>query len=289
MVIAQQPSSAPPPNTYNKDVAKIFAGTIPQQQGPSTHMDLPADFHHYYGQQVNQYKDIERKIAKLDLDMDLNYDGYIDNLDPADQGAFESTPPGAMIAAGEMTKALIRLTPYRVDYDGEVVVTFEIAGINRAVSSGEFQSFQEEQASVGHVRVWRDPQRRQLLLDSADPNKRYVEFLPDFHTYPYNLPTVVPRCIYVEGVSVSPRFLGDLRLLVTCTHRAPGSNREGFSESRKRLFRAFRTSFDHILLTIVKEPVRKEFINNNAEGVWWHTDSSGVMRLEKDSIAPSGK
>jgi hypothetical protein len=244
-------------------------------------MDIPGNFHHYYGQSVNQWRDSERKIAKLFIKMDNNYDGTIDIADPADGGAFKSTPPGCMLGVGELSKCLIRLNPYRVEFDGEIVVTLEVAGINRGDESGEFRSFEEEQASVGHVRVWADPSKKQLLLDSADPHRRFVEWLPKWNTYPYNLPNEVPRIVFVEGTSVSPRYLGDLRLLITIAQRVPGSKREDYLESRKKLLKGFRTSFDHILLTVVKSPVRKEFINNNAEAVWWYPDSSGVLRLEK--------
>ena len=267
--------------TFSKEVADVFAGTLPPQQSSSTRMDIPGDFHKYYGQQVNQWNDSERKVAKIDLDMDLNYDGCIDNSDPADGGGFETTPPGCMIGVGEMTKCVIRVLPYRVDMDGEVVVTLEIAGINRGDASGEFASFEQETASVGHVRVWRDKDRKELLLDSSDPNRRFVEWFPHYHTYPYNMPNEVPRTVFVEGVGASPKYLGDLRLLCTVSQRAPGTKREQYMETRKKLLKSFRTTFDHILLTITKKPVAKEFINHNAEAVWWYPDSSGVLRLEK--------
>jgi hypothetical protein len=38
--------------------------------------------------------------------------------------------------------------------------------------------------------------------------------------------------------------------------------------------KSFRTTFDHLLLTVQKQPTTKEFINNNNEGVW---------------VAPSGR
>ena len=47
-----------------------------------------------------------------------------------------------------------------------------------------------------------------------------------------------------------------------------GGTRKGFAASRKKLFKRFRTSFDHILLTVSGTPHRKEFVNANAERVW---------------------
>jgi hypothetical protein len=72
----------------------------------------------------------------------------------------------------------------------------------------------------------------------------------------------------VEGITPSPRFIGDIRILVTVSHRAQGSSRERFSESRKKLLKRFRTSFDHLLVTVNPKPHQKEFINANAEKVW---------------------
>lgn len=261
----------------------------PQQRGFETELDLPADFHRYYGQQVNQWRDNERKIAKLDMDVDMSYDGTIDNEDPADQGGFESTPPGLVLGVGEMSKVVVRVSPYRVDFEGEVVIGLEVVGINRAVRSGLFDSFEEEVASTGRIRIWRDADRTELLLDSADPERRYHEWVADDRIYPANLPGIYPRTFYVEGVSVaggsaaggkevvasgkevvspSQGFSGDLRVLMTVSHREKGTPRESYPEYRKRFVKSFRTTFDHFLVTVRNEPHPKDFINSNSEGVW---------------------
>ena len=257
-------------------------------RGVETEMDLPADNHPYYGQRINQWRDTERKIAKLDMDGDMNYDGTIDNDDPADNGAFESTPPGLMVGTGELTKLLIRIRPYRVDFQGDVVVTLEVVGINRAVRSGRFESFDEEVASTGRIRVWADAAQSKLLLDSANPNLRYHEWVADERIYPANLPGAFPRLVYVEGVStagsqvnssgktvvppgknvVGSGFTGDIRLLCTVSHRKKEATRETYPEYRKRMVKAFRTSFDHVLFTVLDSPAQKIYVNNNAEGVW---------------------
>lgn len=233
-----------------------------------TQMDIPSSFHKYFGQRINNWRDSERAIAKIDLDADLNYDGVTTNNDPQDGGAFEGTPPGLQIGVGEMSRMILRVLPYRVDFDGEVVVSLELSGINRADASGEFESFEEEINTTGRVRVWKDSERKVLLLDSADPNKRYVEFSTQYREYPYNLPNVLPRSVFVEGVKPSTQFTGDLRVLATVSHRAPGTSPESFATSRRKLLKSFRTTFDHVLVTVLPEPIQKEFINNNAEGNW---------------------
>jgi hypothetical protein len=270
---------------------------IVMRRGLETEMDIPADFHKYYGQRVNQWRDTERKIAKIDMDADLNYDGTINNdTASGDNGAFESTPPGLMVGVGELSKLVIRVAPYRIDFEGEVVIALELAGVNRAVKSGQFDSFDQEKASTGRIRVWRDAAMTELLLDSGDPEKRYCEWVADDRVYPANLPGIYPRVVYVEGVSVAPSrgldgkevvsenaivsekgvvegagqagYSGDLRLLITASHRPKGSGRENYPEYRKKLIKAYRTSFDHMLFTVRSTPQTKDYINNNAEGVW---------------------
>jgi hypothetical protein len=270
-----------------------FAQDLKSEDLPSlqTNKDAPSDFHKYFGQRVNSFRDAERQIAKLDMDADMNHDGLIQNIDPADGGAFEATPPGMILGVGELTRFVIRLIPYRVDFEGEVVVTLDVEGINRGVKSGEYATLDEELASMGHIRVWRDKDKKSLLLDSRDPAKRMVEFTTQYKTYPYNLPMTVPRAVYVEGLKPSPKYIGDIRLLCTVSHRA--TQTEGRQEANATAevaagsvtaakqpqpvekkpnilsnIKSFRTSFDHILLTVQPKPTVKQFINDNNEGVW---------------------
>jgi hypothetical protein len=240
-------------------------------RGSETLQDLPSDFHPYYGQKLNRYRDLNRRIAKLDLDADLNMDGVIQQGDPRDSGAFESTPPGLIVGVGEMTKVVVNLLPYRIDFAGDVVVGFEVTGINRNSPEGVFASFEEEQKAVGRIRVWRDSTKKGLLLDSADPSRRIFEFSVDAMRYPANLPDAIPRTIFVEGVKSSGAYLGDLRLLATVSHREKGqgpSSTPSADKAQNPPFKRFRTAFDHILFTIESQPAKKEYVNNNAEGVW---------------------
>lgn len=260
----------------------ILGSAQAQQRIDETEMDIPAGFHKYFGQRVNSWKDTERQIAKIDLDADLNQDGVLSNTDPADGGAFESTPPGLLLGLGEITRVVLRLIPYRVDFDGEVVVTLEVAGINRGHKSGEYASFDEEIASSGHIRVWREKDKKTLVLDSRDPSKRFAEFTTQYKTYPYNLPIAVPRFFFVEATGISPKYSGDIRLLATVAHRPAGAIRPMEFDPKNpgrqplsleasnagKTFKSFRTAFDHLLITVQAEPQFKEFINNNNEGNW---------------------
>lgn len=275
----------------------------PQGEGLQTQRDVPGDLNKYFGQSRNQYKDIGRRLAKIDLDGDFNYDGVIDNDDPADNGAFQQTPPGLVLGTGELSKLVIRIRPYHYDFDGKAVVSIQVDGINRAHKSGQFASSDEEQASVGHIKVWRDASRRELILDSQDPTRRVYEWSIDDSKYPKNVPGIVPRTLYVEGISESGEYNGDIRLLLLVQHRARGAapppvdgpkggldpkgglNPKGGLDPKSGLdpkgaipeegrktkrvkFKRFSTAYDHILLTVQGAPHAKEFVNGNNSGVW---------------------
>jgi hypothetical protein len=237
-------------------------------RGSETEMDLPSSYHKFFGQNVTYYKDAERKVARIDVDADLNYDGSISNEDPADNGAFEVTPPGLVLGVGEMSKVIMRLRPYRVDFLGDVVVGIEIGGINRAAKTGRFESFEEEKAAVGRVRVWKDKNKTELLLDSGDPSKLSYEFTMDAANYPANLPDAVPRALYIEGVGVSGQYAGDVRLLTTVSYRDKETEAKVPASERKHLPQTFRTAYDHMIFTVKSQPMKKSFVNDNAEGVW---------------------
>lgn len=156
----------------------------------------------------------------------MNYDGVIDNNDPADGGYYETTPPGLVLGQGEMTKLIIRFRLMnrarmgeQLAAQGNVVVTAEVVGINRAIRTGLFESFAEEQGVASRIRVWKDAEKKELLLDSGDINKRLFEWSENDHTYQGNMPWGIPRTVYVEGVSPAKEFSGDIRLLFSVSFR----------------------------------------------------------------------
>jgi hypothetical protein len=227
----------------------------------------------YYGQRRDQQRDTERQIAKVDFDADLNYDGVISNEDPADGGAFQRTPPGLVVGVGELAKAIVRITPYRVDYGGEAVVSLEVVGINRSVRSGEFASFEEEAAQTSRVRVWKDAEKRVLLLDSHDPARRRVEWTLDNARLALggaitgmNLPNQdYPRRVYIEGVRPHGSFIGDVRLLLAVEHRSIQDS----GESKPKVLERFRTSWNTMLVTVTPQPLDKEYVVSEAlQDIW---------------------
>lgn len=256
---------------------------VPAERSPGyeTDRDIPGDSTRYYGQRRNQFKDIGRRLAKIDLDADFNYDGVIDNDDPADNGAFQQTPPGLVVGVGELSQLILRLRPYHLDFKGRAVVSLQVDGINRGDKSGRFESAEEERARTGHIRVWRDASRRELILDSRDPSRKVFEWAIDDSKYPANVPGIVPRTLYVEGVGESGEYSGDVRLLVKVQHRKDGATTmttsgaksakgivDGPTKSERVRFKKFATSYDHIVLTVQGTPRAKEFVNGNTSGVW---------------------
>lgn len=278
------------------------------------------------------------EFVKLDIDSDMNYDGTIDNYDPADQGLYETTPPGVIMGEGELAKLIIRFrmnhvgfqewegthrgwqnprtrvhpqvhedSEKRLDsavdaeldaeewkaiqsgvgFQGHAVVTMEVVGINREVQSGLFKNFNEEKESTGRIRVWADEKKKKLLLDSGVASKRVYQWSAENRFFPENLPGGVPRIIYVEGVSKYGNYIGDLRILVTVSwvdrnvKRGGQSGGESVAEVNRHATmpidignRSFRAAYDHILFTVKEEPQKKEFINNNAERIWFNPDGT---------------
>lgn len=240
-----------------------------------TTQDWPGTVNKYYGQQRDQFEDKQRRIAKVDLDADLNYDGLINNEDPSDSGAFERTPPGLVVGVGELAKVIVRITPYRVDYTGEAVISMELLGINRGDRAGTFASFEEEMAKTSRIRVWADAERQKLLLDSHDKSKQRVEWnlenqrraLGDVITG-MNLPFQnYPRRVYVEGVKAHGPFVGDVRILLAVEHRdvTPGQ------PSQPKTVERFRDAWETMLVTVTPEPLPKEWVVSEAlQDVWLH-------------------
>ncbi|MCB1204796.1 MAG: hypothetical protein KDN18_11100 [Verrucomicrobiae bacterium] len=212
-------------------------------------------------------------LSKIDLDADLDYDGRLDNDSDADQGQHEAVPPGLELGKGEVSRLVIRFKTYEQTFPGTLVVALEVEGVNRDSASGAFSA--GGQKSVGRVKVWRDQARKELLVDSGDPAKLRHEWRYDSEKRSGG----IPRTLYIEGVEVSSKFEGDLRLLLSASHQSDGATPGTVSS-------LYRSAFDHLLVTVRKEPVEKEFINNNVEGVWSKVGDSPVAVAEvSDDVA----
>lgn len=236
------PPSVPAYGSSEKGKKEIVGDEVPAFPG-KTELDEPG----LHEPGLGTASDLDR-LSKIDLDSDLNYDGTIDNNEPSEQGANESTPPGLELGKGELTRLVLRMKTYERDFTGDLVVTISATGINRDTPSGEVTG-----APVGRVKIWKDQARSTLLADSGDPSKSSHEWIFNREIRTGGIPSTV----YVEGVSVSPKHEGDVRILVSATHGAPGAHSS-----------VYRAAYDHLLVTVREKPVEKAFINNNIEGIW---------------------
>ncbi|MDF1852668.1 MAG: hypothetical protein P1U85_17660 [Verrucomicrobiales bacterium] len=249
-------------------MALPFSAVIAQDDGGvqevlvETQKDLPGHYHPEFGMPPgSKLAESLQRLSKIDLDTDLNYDGAINNEAEDNQGALEHVPPGFQIGVGELSKMVIRFKTYEKDYPGELYVRLDVDGVNRFAGNGDFKDEEEIKASTGRIRVWRDREQTELLIDSDDPEKRFYEWKIDKELLGTGLPGVLPRTLYLEGVEASNKFEGDLRLLLSSSHSLSTSEPRQPSST-------YSTAYDHTVVTVREEPIAKEFINNNAEGVW---------------------
>jgi hypothetical protein len=143
------------------------------------------------------------RIGKVRIEGDVNYSVTIDNGDLALGHHPKRNPYGLIVGAGEMTKLLLTVEPSdRLPTLGEpkirmpfkiLVASLELRGVNLGHTKGKFASFEDEVAACGRVLVWLDHTKRYLLLDSADPTRRRVE-------WPY-ANSVPPERVFVEGIT----------------------------------------------------------------------------------------
>jgi hypothetical protein len=160
--------------------------------------------------------------GRVDVDADMNYDGEISN-DSSDDGDLESSPPGLIVGKGEMSKLLLRLSPFKRVRAGapasktvsgpDIKVQMETRPIFLGSAKGTFPDAQAEAEKAGHIRIWTNEKREVLLLDSKDTNKRSVQWPLDDEQ--------APGSVYVETVEGS--VPGSLHML-TVTMFKQGSN-----------------------------------------------------------------
>ncbi|WP_395752799.1 hypothetical protein [Prosthecobacter sp.] len=167
-------------------------------------------------------------IGRVKIEGDVNFSGQINEADAAMGNEPKRNPYGLTVGAGEMTKLIMTCQPnaYRQRQVGEpkvrmdfykLVTGLEIKGVNLGDKKGRFQNFEQETATCGRILVWMDSTRRQLLLDSADPSRRRVEWLWSA--------TVPPERIFVEGVR--PTNPGGAFIV---TYELDDSNKKGISK-----------------------------------------------------------
>ncbi len=205
-------------------------------------------------------------LGRVNIEGDVDFSGEIDIRDFYKGNEPKRNPYGLIIGAGEMTKLELTCEPnaYRQSTMGEpkvsmefhrLVASLEVQGINLADSKGRFSSFEEEMAQCGRILVWLDHSRSLLLLDSADPELRRVE-------WPY-ASSVPPSKVFVEAVSPSA---GGSAFIVTM--ELDDSNRKGLS----KLF-SEPAIWDRQLISVKVPGVKKP--REDKTPVWSYVGSGG--------------
>lgn len=231
--------------------ASLFAGTS----------ELHAQFGGFgfggFGMGYGYFPTLDMSLGTVSLSADTNYDGGIDAGASAN---VKRNPPGLVIGAGEMARidlSVIHNSSRQTTNNSpdlkflyyKTAVTLDLRPVNLGHKRGRFKSFEEEQSRGGRVLVWLDVNRQQLLLDSANPGKRRVEW-PASTSLP-------PKHVYVEGVSV-----GDSGTVMMFTLLLDNTN---LSPLADKLF-GEKASWDALMFTVWPQPKVKPFVDNSP--VW---------------------
>jgi len=144
--------------------------------------------------------------VRTDLDGDISRDGVIDDDDPRDNGYVQNNPPGLPVTVGALEKLALRCTPKSVA-KGYVRLSVVSGPEAWKAAKNPRWRFRPRPANGGHIRVWKDPGKTTLVLDSHDLAKQTILW-----RLSYNSPMAfVPLALYVEGM-VASKNPGDVVL-----------------------------------------------------------------------------
>lgn len=196
-------------------------------------------------------------LGQVDISADTNYDGV---MDAGASANVKRNPPGLVIGAGEMARvdlSVVHNTSRQTTNNSPKLkflyyktgVTLDLRPVNLAHKRGRFSSFEEEQARGGRVLVWLDENRSQLLLDSANPEKRRVQW-PASTSLP-------PKHVYIQGVSP-----GDSGTVMMFTLLLDNNNLGPIADT---LF-GDKASWDALMFTVWPKPRMKPYVDTSP--VW---------------------
>ena len=242
-------------------VAALAAAFISMAATADSFAQSPIGFGFGFGYFPNQ----DRSLGQVKISGDVNYDGVLDSGDLTSENNVKRNPPGLIVGVRELARVDLsvihntaRQTTSQPGSPGSPDLKFlyyktaailDLRPINLGHRRGNFKSFEEEQSRCGRMRVWLDPARTTLLLDSADPGKRRVEW-PAASSLP-------PKHVYVEGVSVGDSgTVMMLTLLLDNTNLSPVADK----------FFGERASWDAMMLSVWPSPKTKPFVDKSP--VW---------------------
>lgn len=195
-------------------------------------------------------------LGTVSLSADTNYDGRVD-IEATPN--VKRNPPGLVIGMREMARVDLavvhnasRQTTGSPDLKFlyyKTAATLDLRPVNLAHKRGRFKSFEDEQSRAGRVRVWLDSERKQLLLDSGNPEMRRVQW-PASTSLP-------PKHVYVEGVS-----MGDSGTVMMLTLLLDNNDMGPIVD---KVF-GDKASWDAMMLSVWPQPRVKPYIDNSP--VW---------------------
>ncbi len=218
-----------------------------------------------FGAGLGYFPSQDRSLGQVKLSGDYNYDGFLDSVDYDPTGNIKRNPPGLIVGVRELARvdlSVVHNTSLQsVSQPGspgspnlkfqyyKTAAILDLRPINLGHRRGKFASFEEEQSRCGRMRVWLDPSRTTLLLDSADAGKRRVEW-PAASSLP-------PKHVYVEGVSV-----GDSGTVMLLTLMLDNNNLGPVSD---KLF-GDKACWDAMMFSVWPSPKTKPYVDKSP--VW---------------------
>lgn len=210
-----------------------------------------------FGMGWGYFPTLDLTLGKVSLSADTDYDGRIDANAPAN---LKRNPPGLVVGVRELARidlSVVHNTNRQTTNNSpdlkflyyKTAVTLDLRPVNLGHKRGRFKSFEEEQSRGGRVLVWLDENRNSLLLDSANPERRRVQW-PAASSLP-------PKHVYVEGVSA-----GDSGTVMMFTLLLDNNN---LSPLADKLF-GDKAAWDALMFTVWPQPRIKPYIDNSP--VW---------------------
>ena len=209
-----------------------------------------------FGMGWGYFPQLDLSLGTVSLSADTNYDGRIDTEASAN---IKRNPPGLVVGMREMARIDLtvvhnasRQTTGSPDLKFlfyKTAVTLDLRPVNLGHKRGRFKSYEEEQSRAGRVRVWLDSERKQLLLDSGNPEMRRVQW-PASTSLP-------PKHVYVEGVS-----MGDSGSVMMLTLLLDNNDMGPVVD---KLF-GDKASWDAMMLSVWPQPRVKPYIDHSP--VW---------------------
>ena len=218
-----------------------------------------------FGFGLGYFPSQDRSLGTVKISGDTNYDGLLDYGDLDANINLKRNPPGLVVGTRELARVDLSVVHnaslQTSNFPGspgspklkflyyKTSVILDLRPVNLGHRRGNFKSFEDEQSRSGRMRIWLDPSRTTLLLDSADPGKRRVEW-PASSSLP-------PKHVYVEGVSV-----GDSGTVMMLTLLLDNNN---LSPTADKLF-GEKACWDAMMLSVWPSPKAKPFIDKSP--VW---------------------